>query len=196
MIIIEKILNYIFKRRAIHHMNSVNREPSFVTYDNARTVLILFESDFMEKNPTIRNIIRQLHNDGKKVSAWGFSDKKEVNTAILPGFRILNKKQTDIFGQPHVSFLNELEHHEFDLLIDLTVKPYLITLYLAVYAHASFKVGIHKTDFSIYDFVLDLESIMTPPENSDPDVPFEHPVDETFIYNQVIFYLKSIQSQD
>ncbi len=191
-----KLYNYLFNKRAELYLQTLIRERRFITYDKARTVLILFESDYSEKNSPIRKIISSLQQDGKKVSAWGYIDKKIVNTAIFPDFRILNNQQTDFFRKPQVSFLNELENNEYDLLLDLTLKPLIPMQYIAVYTKAIFKIGIHKSYLNIYDFVLDVETLMTPPEKTENDEPFESLVDETYVYDQIIFYLKSVQSTD
>ena len=189
----KKLNNYLFKKRAQKYLSLTPREHQFVNYEKAKTILILFESDYSEKNLSIRRIINQMRLDGKKVSAWGFIDKKEVDTAIFPDFRILHHKQTDFFHKPLVSFINELQYNEYDLLIDLSVRPIIPLEYLALYALASFKTGIRKTEVPMYDFVLDVENVQT---QTEPDELSENPVDETYLYNQIIFYLKSIQTTD
>jgi hypothetical protein len=189
----KKLNNYLFKSRAKKFLSTSVRERRFVSYNKAKTVLVLFESDFSEKNLVIRKLISILQQDEKKVSAWGFVDKKEVSTAILPDFRILHHKQTDFSQKPESSFINELESLEFDLLMDLTLKPVLPLQYIAMYANASCKAGVRKNDLQIYDFVLDLEHINQTTEDSEA---VENPVDETYLFNQIIFYLKSIQTND
>jgi hypothetical protein len=161
-----------------------------VNYDKAKTVLLLFESDYSEKNPIIRKIIQSLQQDGKKVSAWGFIDKKEVTSAILPDFRILHHQQTDFFHKPDPTFFRELENLQFDLMIDLSLQLQLPLEYLALYANAYCKTGLRKTEFPVYDFMLDMESL----KSSDDTI--ENPIDEIYLYDQIIFYLKSIQTTD
>src|ERR1035437_351183 len=189
----KKYFSYLFIKRAGKYLDETPRERRFVNYDSAKTVLLLFESDFSEKNPEVKKIIYQLQQDGKKVSAWGFLDKKEVATAILPDFRILHHKQTDISKRPLVSYLNELENLEFDLLIDLSLKQVLTLEYIVMYAKAHCKAGLKKTDLPIYDFMIDTENVTTKADDSDIMV---NTIDETYLFNQIIFYLKSIQTTD
>jgi len=189
-----EILNkYLFNIRAQKYMSETPRDHRFVNYDKAKTVLLLFESDFSEKNQNVHRIIHQMKQDGKKVSAWGFIDKKEIQTAIFPDFRILHHKQTDFFHKPLESFIHELQFTTFDLLIDLSVKPIIPLEYLALYAFASFKTGIQKTEIPLYDFVLNIEHIPTPTETLETP---ENEVGETYLYDQIIFYLKRIQTTD
>lgn len=191
--ILQVINNFLFTRNAKQYLAETERERKFVSYDKAKTVLILFESEFTEKNPAIRKIINQLQQDGKKVSAWGFIDKKEIMTSILPDFRILHHKQTDFFQKPVISYINELEELEFDLLLDLTIQPILPLQYFALYCKATFKVGAHKTDAAIYDFVLDIDRQKKLPEDDEFQA---SEVNEVYMYDQIIFYLKSIQTND
>ncbi|MEI7503670.1 MAG: hypothetical protein WCJ61_10340 [Paludibacter sp.] len=184
------INNFLFKKRAQNYLSTSEREHRFVSYDKAKSVLILFESDYNEKNPFIRRIIQSLQQDGKKVSAWGFIDKKEITSAILPDFRILHHQQTDFFHKPDPAFFRELENLQFDLLIDLSLQLQLPLEYLAMYANAYCKTGLKKTDLPIYDFMLDMESLKSATEED------ENPIDEIYLYNQIIFYLKSIQTTD
>ena len=192
----KKLNDFLFKRRTKKYLELNPREKRFVTYDKAKSVLILFESEFSEKNLYIRRMINNLQLDGKKVSAWGYIDKKEVMTSILPDFRILHHKQTDFFQSPQESYINELENQEFDIMIDLSLRPLLPLQYIAVYAKALFKVGIHKTEFPIYDFVLDVESQTTPNEETENPELTDNLIDEIYLYDQIIFYLKSIQTTD
>jgi hypothetical protein len=185
--------NYLFNRRAQAYLKTTPRNHRFVNYDKAKTILLLFESDHAEKNQNIHKIIEQLQKDGKKVTAWGFVNKKEIETAIFPEFRILHHKQTDFFHKPLASFINELKFVEYDLLIDLSFKPIIPLEYLALYAIASFKTGFRKTDPPLYDFVLDIENATTSSDSTETE---ENQVDEIYLYNQIIFYLKHIQTTD
>ena len=192
----KKLNTLLFKSRGLKYLSETARERRFVSYDKAKTILILFESEFSEKNPNIRKMIYSLQQDGKKVSAWGFIDKKEVMTSILPDFRILHHKQTDFFQKPVFLYLNELENQEFDLMIDLTLKPILPLEYVAMYANVFCKTGVRKTELPIYDFVLDLDSMATTSEVSETNEISERPLDEMYLFDQIIFYLKSIQTKD
>lgn len=186
----EKIIRFFFQNRVKSHKKEDVRERRFVSYENARTIMLLFESDYTEKNPEIRRIIQALNADGKRVMAWGYINKKEVTTAILPDFRILHQKDTDFLQKPRESFMRELDEAEFDLLIDLSVNELMPMQYLALYAKAACKTGVRKNDYQLYDFMIDLDSI----SNQGEENIFE--IDAPFIYNQIIFYLKSIQTSD
>jgi len=188
---LQKIKTYLFERQARKFLSTEDRNRRFVNYNKARTVLVLFESDAEEKNSNVQDIIRLLQADGKKVTAWGFVNKKDCTTSIMRDFRILHQKQADVFGKPDVAIITELQDMEFDLLIDLSLKPVLYIQYLVMYAKVLFKTGLRKTDMQIYDFILDAVST-----TNVSDEISEHTVDEMYLFNQIFFYLKSIQTND
>ena len=186
----EKIIGFIFKDRLKNHLKKLQRQRRFVNYNNAQSIFLLFESDYAEKNVEVRRIIQKLTADGKKVISWGYIDKKQITTPILPDFRILNKKDIDFSQKPNESILSELAENKFDLLIDLTEKEIISLQYIALYAIADFKTGIKRNNSKIYDFMMDMNGISNQSEENLVDI------DATFIYNQIIFYLKSIQTSD
>ena len=186
----EKLRQYFFVKYATKFIKANVRDSRFVNYENAKTILVLFESDYSEKNILIRRIIQNLIKDGKKVCAWGYIEKKEITTAILPDFRILHHKDTDIYKKPKVSYLNELDDMEFDLLIDLSVNEILTLQYIALHANAFCKTGVVKNKLKIFDFGLNLDNVNGNDENEMVDI------NPRYILDHIIFYLKSIQTKD
>jgi len=186
----EKLIRYFFNKRVKKHLAEDTRERRFVNYNNARSIILLFESDYTEKNHEIRKIIQSIQADGKRVMAWGFINKKETTTAILPDFRVLHHKNADFLGKPLQSFLQELENQDFDLLLDLTVNEHIPLSYVGLYAKAACKAGVRKNEHNIYDFMIELIP-QTPTEDKELEE-----YNATYVYNQIIFYLKSIQTRD
>ena len=186
---LEKLILFLFNRRLNKHLKIDEREKRSVNYANARTVMLLFESDYLEKNPEIRQLIQSMNADGKRVMAWGYVRKKEISTAILPDYRILHQKDADFTGMPATSYMRELEDAEFDLLIDLSVSEIKPLQYLALYAKAACKVGTHNYP-GMYDVVFDVSQIKEENLSNEIETTSVH------IYNHLIFYLKSIQTND
>lgn len=187
--ILEKIILYLFNSRLKKHLSVTDREKRFVNYKAAKSVLLLFESDFLERNSDIRQLIQSFNADGKKVMAWGYIRKKEISTAILPDFRILHQKDADFSGMIGETYRRELSELQFDLLIDLTINQVKPLQYVAMYANAACKVGTHNYP-GMYDVVLDVTAFL---ENNKANEIETGPID---IYNQLCFYLKNIQTND
>ena len=200
----KKLNQYIFKKRVQKYLQQSTRNKRFVDYNNANSVLLVFESDYIEKNRFIRKVISQLTADGKKVSAWGFLDKKLVNTAILPNFKIMDRTTTDWFECPKEQFIKELQEEEYDLLIDLSLNDHLPLQYINLYANAAFKTGMSRSMNEVMDFVIQI----APPEKVEITAEDENKIefedineslfhtDQQFLFEQIIFYLKKIQTKD
>lgn len=202
----KKLSQYIFNRRTAKHLQQFTRKKKWMDYDKANSIMLLFESDYIEKNRFIRKIIDQLTADGKEVSAWGFLDKKMTNTAILPSFRILDRSTIDWFECPKKPFLRELTENNYDMLIDLTLQDVLPLQYVCLYANASFKAGMSRS----MDDIIDFKIIIPEPDLSDfnsenteqESIEFKDlnemlfHTDQQFLYEQIIHYLKSIRSKD
>lgn len=199
----KKLKQYIFKSRVKKHLAREKREKRFVNYEQAKNIILLFESDYMEKNPFMKRMIERLKAEGKKVNAFGFLNKKEVSSAILPDYKILNKKSCDWTELPAQSFLRELEENEYDLLIDLTTNDILPLKYILLYSNAACKAGTNKYDENLLDFKLHIppdENVSTNTAKNEleetENAQSELLIDEHFIFQNIIFYLKTIQSND
>lgn len=202
----KKLNQFLFKRRSATHLAATDRNRRFVNYENANTILLLFESDYIEKNRYIRKVIEMLTGDGKKVKAWGYLYNKKATTANLPSFKIMDKNSVDWFECPKEQLLKELREETYDLLIDLTLTNHLPLQYICLYANAAFKTGMSRNIDNILDFKIKIplqENIETFSENiEDNKSDFEDlnesmfHTDQQFLYELIIFYLKNIQTTD
>lgn len=181
---------YLFYTIADKQLKTIKRERKFVNYNNAKTILLLFESDLLEENSAIKKVIKILKKDNKKVVSIGFINKKEVTTPVLPEFKLLTKQDINFFEKPNSAIISELQNNEFDLLIDFNSHSNLTIEYLNLYAKAFCKIGFRRDKLDIYDFIMELEKININEDGSSKQL------DELDLFNQIIFYLKSIQSND
>jgi hypothetical protein len=185
-----KLVNFVFKKRAKKYLKSDTRDKQFVNYDKAKSILLLFESNYSEKNPETKRIIQSLTADGKKVTAWGYVEKKNITSPAYPEYRIINYKNLGFFQKPHENLIQELLSHEYDLLVDISTRKIVALEYLVLLANAKCKTGMKKNNENLYDFAVDIESHLKENEILVDDLEY------SFLYNQILFYLKSIQSND
>jgi len=187
---VEKLAIQIFKRKLRSSLKDDQRSRMFVDYQHAQSVFIVFESSYSEKNPEIKRIIESLNADGKTVTAWGYVHKKHSMQSELLNFKILNQQDFDFLQRPKMQIVNQLRNLSFDLLIDLTTRPNLAVDYLILNTPASLKCGVRNKNLKLFDFTLDL-SVLTESETI-----HNQENDYLNIYNQLIFYLKNIQTKD
>ena len=202
----KKLNQYIFNKRVAKFQKETTRTKRYVDYKNAKTVLLVFESDYIEKNRFIRKAIEQLTADGKKIFAWGFLDKKMTSTAILPTFKILDRSSVDWLGCPKAPYLKELMEMEYDMLIDLTLSDVLPLQYVCLYANAALKTGMSRSMDDILDFVIKIPQpepqIMPESEEERRKLEFQDlneslfHTDQQYLFEQLIYYLTKIQTND
>lgn len=161
------------------------RESRFPHFERPLKVLVLYRSDILERNDAVKAIRQDLLRRQMDTTMWGFVQKKEVNSAILPQSRILGLNDYNFFGKPNQDILNDLAKEQYDVLLDLTTQPCLQLRYLALYAKADCKVGLNLGE-GIHDLLI-----------SPPDLDAEQAAPETgWLYSQFINYLTSIKSND
>ncbi len=174
----QRIFNYLQGKQPA-------RNPRFPHLDQPLKMLIIYESDLQERNDSIKTIRQDLLRRQMDVTMWGYVEKKEIQTLILPQSRILGVNDYNLFGKPKEHVLTDLQVEHYDLLIDLTNRPMLPLRYLAMYAKADFKVGLNLGE-GIHDMLISLPDLDT--EQAKPEV--------TWLYDQLMRYLTTIKSMD
>ena len=173
MKISERIFNYYRRKQHVS-------QHTFPKWDKVQSVLLLFESDLTEKNLQIKQLVKELQQEGKDVTAWGYVDSKNAISAILRDYRILSRRDTNLFNKPKDAHLKDLKRMHFDLVIDLSLHDVLPIRYLMLYADADFKTGRQTDEPYLSDFMVMVG------DNDNP----------AFLYDQVLYYLKNIKSND
>ena len=164
------------------------RNPRFPHFDQPLKVMIIYESDVLERNDAIKSIRQDLLRRQMDVTMWGYVEKKEITTLILPQSRILGVEDYNFFGKPRDYVLTDLQAEHYDLLIDLTTRPMLPLRYLAMYTDADFKVGMNLGE-GIHDMLISLPDLS--PEQGE-----EAEIEASWLYHQILSYLTTIKSND
>lgn len=180
-----KLKQYIFEYL---RKRMPERTCRFPHLDHPLKLLIIYESDVLERNDAIKSIRQDLLRRQMDVSMWGYVEKKEITTLILPQSRILGVNDYNLLGKPKEDVITDLQADHYDLLIDLTTHPMLPLRYLAMYADADFKVGLNLGG-GIHDMLLSLPDLT--PEQGE-----ELSVEATWLYDQIMKYLTTIKSND
>ena len=164
------------------------RNPRFPHFDQPLKVMIIYESDVLERNDAIKSIRQDLLRRQMDVTMWGYVEKKEITTLILPQSRILGVDDYNLLGKPRDYVLTDLLAEHYDLLIDLTTRPMLPLRYLAMYTDADFKVGMNLGE-GLHDMLISLPDLS--PEQGE-----EAEIEASWLYHQILSYLTTIKSND
>lgn len=174
----EYIFNYLLGKQP-------KRENRFPHFDQPLKIMLIYESDLLERNDAIKAIRQDLLKRQMDVTMWGYAQKKEISTLILPQSRILGTNDYNLFGKLKQESLIDLQAEQYDLLIDLTTRPCLPLRYLALYTLSAFKVGLNLGE-GVHDMLISPPNLDT--EQAAPEA--------TWLYNLIVQYLSSIQSND
>ena len=177
----QKIFNYLLKKQP-------ERQPRFPHLDQPLKVFVLYESDVLERNDAIKTIRQDLLRRQMDVTMWGYVEKKDIQTLILPQSRILGVDDYNFLGKPRDYVLSDLKAEHYDLLIDLTTRPLLPLRYLAMYADADFKAGLNLGE-GIHDMLLSLPDLS--PEQGE-----NVKIEASWLFDQIMRYLTTIRSND
>jgi hypothetical protein len=183
---------FVFRRKLKRLKENHDSDKKFMNYNDIRSVLIIFESDMNEKNPEIESILKSLQNDGKKVTACGFVNKKKSDSPTLTHSYMIDHAHVNFFKEPNNDFIKNLLSHKFDIVLDLTLSEVLPLQYILAYANAPFKAGQKMTNFDLLDFMVDLR----PDHSTGNNEKQSFIVDVNYLFKQIIFYLKSIESNN
>lgn len=167
----------------------IARETRFPHMDKPLKVLVIYESDLLERNDAIKSIRQDLLRRQMDTTLWGYVQKKEITTMVLPKSRIVGLQEYSfLFGQPQQNIVRDLQSEHYDLLLDLTTRPCLALRYLALLANADFKAGLNLGE-GVHDMLISLPDF-TPEQGK------EASIEATWLYNRIMHYLTTIKSND
>ena len=172
----------IFNRQVRKH---ADRNPRFPHLYQPLKIMLIYESDVLERNDAIKTIRQDLLRRQMDVTMWGFVEKKEIMSLVLPQSRILGLQDYNLFGKPRDYVMNDLKAEHYDLLLDLTTRPLLSLRYLALFTDADFKVGLNLGE-GIHDMLISLPDLDT--EQAKPEA--------TWLFDQIMRYITTIKSND
>lgn len=178
------IFDYLRKRMP-------ERLARFPHLDRPIKLMLIYESDMLERNDAIKAIRQDLLKRQIDVTMWGYAAKKEIQTLILPQSRILGLADFNWLGKLKSEVKDDLRAEHYDLLIDLTTKPILPLRYLTLYTDADFKVGLNLGE-GLHDMLISMP-IVASAEGESAEEPH---VDVTQLYNEIMKYLTTIKSND
>ena len=154
------------------------RQPRFPHLDQPLKIMLIYESDVLERNDLIKSFRQDLLRRQMDVTMWGYVEKKDIQTLILPQSRILGLPDYNLLGKPRDYVVTDLKAEHYDLLIDLTTRPLLPLRYMAMLTDADFKVGLNLGE-GIHDMLIGIEN-----------------AEVKELYEQIMNYLTTIKSND
>ena len=178
------------KQKIFEHLRKKmpERNPRFPHLDQPLKILLIYESDVLERNDSIKTIRQDLLRRQMDVTMWGFVAKKEIVSLVLTQSSILGLADYNLLGKPKDYVIKDLQADHYDLLLDLTTRTLLPLRYIAMLADADFKVGLNLGD-GVHDMLISLPDF-TPEQGDDAEI------EASWLFDQIMGYITTIKSND
>lgn len=186
------LLSYLRKRKIDRKVRNFRTTSEYKSWDDIHSIMLLFESNYMEQNDDVRQMMWSLQDEGKKVSACMFIDVKDSPTMSRDAFVVLDRKAVDIWGNyKSESARNVVQNEHYDLVIDLTTHLVLPLMYFMLDVNALMRCGKVKEELPMSPYDMQMEMQM--PDFGDDVDAADRYNEKLEIANQVIRYLKMIK---
>ncbi|MEP7265651.1 MAG: hypothetical protein ABI772_14190 [Bacteroidota bacterium] len=159
-----KIAHYLFHRE----FNMQERQQKLVSFDNARSIGLLYDSTNERNYDVIKKFVKELREVNKKdVLALGYYDKKELPNDRFAklGLDFFTRKSLNWHYKPIAPIVKNFMAKDFDILIDLHTSNSIIFRYIAASTKAKFKIGKYsRLAAPFYDFMISINEGVTLPQ--------------------------------
>jgi len=155
-------------------------ERQYRSFADISRILIVLDGTDISKYGRINNIIKSLQGDGKTVTCLAYFDKKELDDICLTqnNMQFINKSEFDWKGLPNADFTEEFLKFRYNLCLNLNLLKSEYVNTLCRIADTELKAGKNFGKETPADFVIDVTDDK----------------DETFLAEQIKYYLRSVKS--
>ncbi len=130
---------------------NITRYP--VSFEQARTVGLLFDATDPQDRNTVRQYAEELKNKGKEVTLFAFLQENESNSNFP--FKHFTKKDLNWFQYPNDEAINDFINQPFDFLINLYLEQQPALEYVSGLSKAQLRVGPYSEKLHCYDLMID-----------------------------------------
>ena len=173
------LTNYFLKKEIQRLIRETSERPhQYRSMNDIKNILLICDSKDWD---IIRHCIEKLRSMNKTVHTAIFAvNKKDVPTWYSNYLLLRADKDVNIWGFPEKSTQKQFYQIPADLLIDFSGAHASPLYYMFLKHPATFKAGVKHSEESAYDF-----SIIPPEDNGDL----------SYLFEQLISYLKTINSK-
>jgi len=178
------IINLFLENKFLREKKNCENEQQevlFLNYSEMNSVLLLFNINSDGDIRIFENFADILKKDNKKVTLCCFIDQKKSFIASTINKIIIKKEDISFWGKPRKKILDNLLARNFDAVFLLSPKKAMPILYALMHTKAKIRCG-GIPDPNLLDFIIDTSNTET--------------VDETYIFENIVRYLKMINQSN
>ncbi|MBN1143846.1 MAG: hypothetical protein JXA72_05460 [Bacteroidales bacterium] len=175
MKLMNNIKAYVGRRVLSKHLSSHTRKPVVCNINNAGHIGIIYNATESVSFEIIRDLVKDLSHDKRKVTVLGYVDSKKLidNYLYRKGFDFFSKNELNWYSKPVSSTTDEFIKEPFDLLINLSLEDHYPIQYITALSPAAFKAGKFSPDDQILDFMIDIEKEKNTMRNLQKEIKLE-----------------------
>jgi hypothetical protein len=156
---VDQIKAYMRRRELAKKLKNRTRNPVICNIGTAQHIGIIYNATEFISFEIIRNLVKDLTQDSRKITVLGYVDSKKLIDHYLyrKGFDFFSRNDLNWYSRPVASVVDRFIAEPFDILINLSLKDYYPIRYISALSPASFKAGIFSPDEMYLDFMIDIE---------------------------------------
>ena len=154
MNIFKKIKNKIAFSYLKKEFDNAKQSKKFYNFQTAKNIGLIFNANKQDSYKITMDFIKYLTLKNINVSAIGFVDNKEAIDyfSIKKNITIFSLKNTNWFGRPKSSNIDDFIEKPFDIVINLCIDDIYALHYILVCSKAKLKISIEFPTYNYADF--------------------------------------------
>jgi hypothetical protein len=159
MKLMDQIKTYMGRRALTTRLKDQSRTPVICNIESAQHIGIIYNATEFVSFEIIRNLVKDLAQDSKKITVLGYVDSKKLIDHYLyrKGFDFFSRNELNWYSKPVSEVVDHFITEPFDILINLSLEDYYPIRYITALSPATFKVGKYTPDELYLDFMIDIE---------------------------------------
>lgn len=155
---LENIKQTLGKLSLKKNLSNNKRYVKVHNFNSAETVGILFNSPDEEAFNAVKDFLSFLASNNLKVIALGYVPDKKIpeNLLLRKGINFFCKNDLNWYYKPKNEVIEQFINHNFDILIDLSLKEYFPLYYIGKLSNSSFKIGRQSEKYQYQDLMINI----------------------------------------
>jgi hypothetical protein len=147
-------------QKRLKNVQITSRHVSLTSFEQARSVLVLFNATNIADFEYINEFIKELNHKKIFFQAVGFSDANLVPEVfqMRASTYVFSRKEQTYFFLPPQEICDKIAQQAFDIVVNLDLNRSFPLYYLSAIARCNFKIGCGKDFESCFDLMLSLDS--------------------------------------
>jgi hypothetical protein len=149
----------IGRRVLQNHLRTEIHQPQVCNIKDALNIGIIYNATEYVSFEIIRNLVKELTHDSRKITVLGYVNSKNVIDSYLyrKGFDFFSLIELNWYYKPVSPVVNQFIEQQFDLLINLSLEEHFPIQYITAMSKATFKSGKYSLGDNRLDLMIDIE---------------------------------------